>query len=217
MLELLRKESLGEEFDYQFLTSKLQGYRYTRNVINRLLKTGKIIRVKKGLYVFGENYRREPISRTLLANLIYGPSYVSREYALGYYGLIPERVEEVTSMTIQKNKEFETPIGRFHYKHINPVAYTVGVDRFLLDNHRYFFIASREKALADLIALQKGINNENEMLEHLLKNLRIDEDDLTSLDIERLKKVAAAYKKPIVNLLYNTLKHVILMRYPRPH
>ena len=107
MLEFLRKESLGEEFDYQFLTSKLQGYRYPRNVIHRLLKTGKIIRIKKGLYVFGESYRRGPVSRTLLANLIYGPSYVSREYALGFYGLIPERVEEVTSMTTKKNKEFE--------------------------------------------------------------------------------------------------------------
>lgn len=208
MFELLRKESLGEEFDYQFLISKLQDYRYPRNVISRLLRTEKIIRIKKGLYIFGENYRREPVSRTLLANLIYGPSYVSREYALGYYGLIPERVEEITSMTTQKNKEFETPVGRFHYKHINAEAYTVGIDRLTIDNQRCFFIASREKALADLIALQKGIKNESEMLEHLLENLRIDEDDLASLDFERLKKIATAYKKPIVKLLYNTLKGV---------
>lgn len=209
MLELLRKELPGEEFDYQFLTSKLQDYKYPRNVINRLLKSGKIIRIKKGLYIFGENYRREPISLPLLANLIYGPSYISREYALGYYGLIPERVEEITSMTTQKNKEFETPVGRFHYKHINLEAYTVGIDRLPIDNQRCFFIASREKALADLIALQKGIKNESEMLEHLLKNLRIDEDDLKSLDFERLEKVATTYKKPIVKLLYNTLKGVL--------
>ena len=130
------------------------------------------------------------------------------EFALSYYGLIPERVEEVTSMTTQKNKEFETPLGRFHYKHLRPEVYTVGVDRQLLDKERCFLIASREKALADLIALQKGIKDEKEMLEHLVNNLRIDVDDLSMFELERMDKCAAAYKKPVVNLLYNTLRRM---------
>jgi len=70
-----------------------------RDKISDLLKKGTIIRVKKGLYVFGEDNRKKPYSKEILANLIYGPSYISLDYALQYHGLIPERVEAVTSVT----------------------------------------------------------------------------------------------------------------------
>jgi hypothetical protein len=63
-----------------------------------LLRRKDIIRVKKGLYIFGETYARRPFSREVLANVIYGPSYVSLDYALHYHGLIPERVEAVISI-----------------------------------------------------------------------------------------------------------------------
>ncbi len=208
MIQELRSACYGEEFDYQFLMSKLTKYKYPRNVINRLIKSESIIRVKKGLYIFGPKYRREPISRPLLANLIYGPSYVSREFALAHYGLIPERVEMVTCMTTQKNKEFETPVGRFHYKHLSVQAFTVGVDRLPLDEKRYFLMASPEKALTDLVALQKGIINQSEMLEHLTENLRIDAEDLTALDKDRLRKISYAYRKPIVRLLNTVVQGV---------
>src|SRR6202043_3466912 len=98
------------EFDYEALLQTLQNYKKPRDAITRFLHDGSIIRVKKGLYVFGENYRRGIICKESLANLIYGPSYLSLEYALSYYGLIPERVEQVASMTPLRSKIFQTPI-----------------------------------------------------------------------------------------------------------
>ncbi|MBW1855256.1 MAG: hypothetical protein JRJ00_11360 [Deltaproteobacteria bacterium] len=97
--DILRRKIPQEEFDYQTLLDCLEVYARPRDKISDLLKKGIIIRVKKGLYIFGEEYRKIPYSMEILANLIYGPSYISLDYALQYYGLIPERIEAVTSVT----------------------------------------------------------------------------------------------------------------------
>jgi hypothetical protein len=64
-------------FDHQAFLSTLRTYAKPRDKITRLLASGDIVRIKKGLYCFGEAFRRDPICREYLANLIYGPSYVS--------------------------------------------------------------------------------------------------------------------------------------------
>src|SRR5689334_21193947 len=96
-LDELRKQVAGEEFDYQILMDVLRAYDRPRDKIRAFLKKKSIVRIKKGLYIFGETLARNPPSREILANLIYGPSYISLDYALHYHGLIPERVESVTS------------------------------------------------------------------------------------------------------------------------
>ena len=95
------------------LLDVLEGYARPRDKITQWLNRGIIVRIKKGLYVFGESLRRKPYSRELLANLIYGPSYLSLEWALQYYGLIPERVEALTSVTTGRSRKFSTPAGLF--------------------------------------------------------------------------------------------------------
>jgi predicted transcriptional regulator of viral defense system len=87
----LRKIIPREEFDYALLTAALSEYAAPRQKINELLKSGVITRVKKGLYIFGPAYNQVPVCKEVLANLIYGPSCLSLEYALAYHGLIPER------------------------------------------------------------------------------------------------------------------------------
>jgi hypothetical protein len=73
---------LGRDvFDYQLLTACLAHLSKPRDKIHRLLAKGDIVRIRKGLYAFGLAYRRQPLSREVLANLIYGPSYLSLEYA----------------------------------------------------------------------------------------------------------------------------------------
>ena len=101
-------------FDYQQLTGLLGEYAKARDRIGELLRQGHVIRIKKGLYTFGEPLRRRPILLPALANLIYGPSYVSGVYALSYHGLIPEGVAVVTSQTTGRSCEFETPLGERH-------------------------------------------------------------------------------------------------------
>ena len=101
ILTLIKKTPYGE-FDYIFLSDILYSYKKPRNIISRLIRNNDIIRVKKGLYVFGKDSLGPAYSKEILANMIYGPSYISLEFALSYYGLIPERVDTVTSITNKK-------------------------------------------------------------------------------------------------------------------
>ena len=109
----IRRQIAGEEFDYQTLMSLLSAYSNPGMKVSALSRAGDIVRVKKGLYVFGERHRRRPYSMELLANLIYGPSMVSSDYMLAHYGLIPEAVYTLTSVTFKRPKNFETPLGAF--------------------------------------------------------------------------------------------------------
>ena len=63
MFEELRNKITSEEFDYQALLNCLREYDRPRDKITDLLRQGVIIRIKKGIHVFGERYRRRPFSR----------------------------------------------------------------------------------------------------------------------------------------------------------
>jgi hypothetical protein len=199
----LRQRIEHEEFDYQILLDVLREYARPRDKISDLLEKGVIVRVKKGLYVFGEAYRRRPATREILANLIYGPSYISLEYALHYYGLIPERVETLTSVAHGRSRTFDTPIGTFSYRGIPGSAFRTGMDRVNLDDRRSFLIATPEKALADKIVEDRGtgIRTQTELRDYLLNNLRIDPVGLRELDPERLLDIADCYRSRRVKML----------------
>ena len=140
-----------EEFDYQALMAALSEYANPRDKVTALLRRGDIIRVKKGLYVFGDELRRRPYSRELLANLVYGPSFVSLDSALSFHGLIPERIEALTSVTTKRPKTFDTPIGSFIYRQSPQSAFHLGMDR-VEEGDVAFLIATPERALADKVA-----------------------------------------------------------------
>jgi hypothetical protein len=197
-----------EEFDYQTLLDAVKGYAQPRMKISSLLAKGTIIRVKKGLYVFGESQRRRPYCRELLANLIYGPSYVSLEYALHHHGLTPERVETVTSVTCGRSRSFDTPVGTFSYRMIPLAAFRTGMDRVELDEGRSFLVAIPEKALADRIIADRGtgISSQKELHDYLLSNLRIDPAALRGLDPSRLVVIANHYRSRRVRLLADLVR-----------
>ncbi len=203
MLMDLRRHIPFEEFDYQILLDSLREYAHPRKKITSLLRKGEIIRVKKGLYLFGEQYRRASYCRELLANLIYGPSCVSLEYALHYHGLIPERVETVTSVTCGRSHSFDTPVGHFSYRAIPMPAYRIGIDRIELADGRAFLMAIPEKALADRVVAERGsaLRTQKELAVFLQDNLRIDESSLKGLDPEAILTIAAAYRSRRLKLL----------------
>lgn len=206
---MLRTQCDSDIIDYNMLLSCLKGYKAPHRTITYLLKTGSLLRVKKGLYVFGEEYRQAAIHRGLLANLIYGPSYVSLEYALAFHGMIPERVEMVTCVTTKRHKLFNTPIGNFSYSYLNQARYRLGIEWYALDNNQHFLLASREKALVDTIATYKDINTIRDMQQHLIENLRIDEQSLRELDLDYLEKINQAYNKKIIDVLTKALRRGI--------
>ncbi|MCB1112368.1 MAG: hypothetical protein H7A37_10845 [Chlamydiales bacterium] len=201
MIETLREQLPIEEFDYNLLMESLKEYRKPRDKVTQLMRDGFITRIKKGIYVFGPKLQKGAYSVPVLANLIYGPSYISMEYALAYHGLIPNRREEVTSMTTERNKEFKTPAGKFIYQHLHQKKYTVGVLHTQIDNNRFCMIASPEKALADLLAKEKELKSTTDIVEYIGHQLRIDLNAFNNLDTARMREIATAYSNPTVTLL----------------
>lgn len=207
-LEQIRKQVPFEEFDYQTLLHVLSGYARPRDKITDLIRKGHIIRVKKGLYIFGKDHRKAPYSREVLANLIYGPSYISLEYALQYYGLIPERVEALTSVTLGRSRKFYTPIGLFLYRKIPLEAFRTGMDRVEMDDGRSFLIALPEKALADKVQSERGLplRSRKEFGTYLLDNLRLEPKALRKFDPEGLEEYARCYKSAKIRRLAQYLR-----------
>ncbi len=199
---LLRDKTYQEEIDYNFVKYALNHYASPRNVLTKLLENGQLIRVKKGLYTFGSRYRKRLISLEVLANLIYGPSYVSREYALQYHGMIPEAVYEITSMSIKRYKQFDTPLGSFSYQPINKNGFSVGVNLIRLSNYHSVLMASPEKALADYVYTREDrLKSVDEMTRVLLEDYRIDEEKLIQLDRKLLEKISIQYNHVNIKLL----------------
>ncbi|HOH29288.1 MAG TPA: hypothetical protein PLC40_06415 [Candidatus Hydrogenedentes bacterium] len=202
----IRQQVKADVLDYQQLSAMLCGYAKPRDRISALLAEGSLIRIRKGLYVFGEPYRRGPISREILANLIYGPSYVSVDYALSRYGMIPERVENVTSMTLGARKRFDTPLGTFTYYPLPVHRYTPGI-LWTEGNGGVFLMAAPEKALVDKVWTDKRFKpaRTEEVGRYLLEDLRMDEEHLFSLDRERLASIAHAFASRKVNAVTHYL------------
>jgi len=125
-----------------------------RMQLSRLVRQGKLKSLRRGMYALGEPYRKMNPSPALLANRIYTPSYLSFHWALGYYGLIPEKVVMYTSATTRVPRLFENEFGRFQYKHIKPDCFA-GYQTVAMDGQKVL-IAVPEKALLDLWHIEDG-------------------------------------------------------------
>ncbi len=164
--------------------------------VRNLELSGKIIRLKKGLYVVDPSVSRVALSTELIANHIYAPSYVSMSSALRYYGLIPETVYTIQSMTIKHSRSFETPIGRFDYTFINREAFHIGITSINKQSYA-FLMATPEKALCDLIANSPQVNLRyaKDVEVYLEDDIRMDIDDFRNMDISVFEHYAEVGKK----------------------
>jgi len=172
MIEEIRKSVKADIIDFQQLELILHNYKKPRDKIKRLVDDGQLIRLKNGLFLFSEIYRKEPICLPYIANILYGPSYVSLQYALYWYGLIPEKVVEVTSVSVDRTKRFETNIGRFSYVQLGFEKYSPGIE--IVHGSTPFLMARPDKALADLVMRTPGLKSVEEMKEYLEEDLRFD-------------------------------------------
>jgi predicted transcriptional regulator of viral defense system len=196
-----RREVKAEVFDHQLLANYLRDLKKPRDKISSLVADGKIVRIKKGLYVFGENWRRAPLNLEEIANLIYGPSCVSFEYALSRYGLIPERSTVITSLALGDSKTFYSVIGVFEYRAISCEKFKVGIEYRNLGKEGGYFIASKEKALADLVYKTPGIRSLQHLRHYLFEEMRVDETIFRSFDFHKLNEIAKAYRKNSVTMM----------------
>ena len=170
----------------------MKDYARPRQEISRLLKKGELVRVKKGLYIV-PSLSQTPFSREVLANLIYGPSYISLDYALRLHGLIPERVEEVTSVTCNRDKAFTTPVGMFSYRYLRPALFSLGVTRNEIATGRHVLVATPEKALVDKLWFNRQEIEAKDVPAYLFDDLRVDPVAVGRLSATRLAGIVGHY------------------------
>lgn len=161
---------------------------FDRNNFYRWLQKGLLVRLRKGLYAFPE-YAKKPGYQWYFANRMYRPSYISLFSALAFYGLIPESVVQILSVTSLKTAGFVNPLGEFYYKTVREDL-MFGFEPKALPDGKYFQIARPEKALLDLLYLYPEYNSEEQMLQ-----LRLDEDFLKqALDKRLLAEYASFFR-----------------------
>jgi hypothetical protein len=183
--------------DSQTLLRFLADYKKPREAILRMVKNQELIRLKNGFYLISEkitqgNSRIIPFEQ--VANLLYGPSYVSMEWALSFYGMIPERVHTITSMTLGRNKEYHTSVGDFSYFTLSSEAYSIGVTQKKAPGFiGEFLIASPEKALADTVFKTCKNLNKKQLRDELLESRRMDRQFFYELNKDLLNDIAESY------------------------
>jgi predicted transcriptional regulator of viral defense system len=174
---------------HQLLIDLLKDYKRPNDKIRSLMAHEMIQPIKKGLYIAGRSIRTKRPESALLANHILGPSYLSMESALSHYGLIPEKVFTVTSMTTKSSRKFETGVGLYTYTNLSLPYYAFGLTMVSFSTDQKAIVASPEKALCDKIATTAGINLRSltAAKEYVLANLRMEESDLTSFDTNAMR------------------------------
>jgi hypothetical protein len=108
----------------------------------------------------------------------------------------------VTSLAIGDTKTYETPIGQFEYRAIDRKKFKIGIEYRNLEKEGGYFIASREKALADFVYRTPGIHTLDQLRYYLFEEMRIDESMFRTLDFRLLKEIAKIYKKNSINMLH---------------
>lgn len=161
---------------------------YVRKQLSRWVRAGRVIQLRRGLYTLASPYRRRRPHPFLVANRLVSASYVSAQSALAHYGLIPEHVPVVTSVTTKRPGRWTTPLGVFLYRHIRP-DFFFGYTQVDLPQEMQAFVASPEKALLDLVSLHPGGDSPAYLQELRLQHLE-------RLDLQELRRQTERAGKP---------------------
>lgn len=175
----------------------------------RLEHDGKVLRLKKGIYVTSPKVSNIELSSFLIANHIYGPSYVSMQSALRYYGMIPEAVYSVQSITTGVARSYENSIGQFNYIHATADYYGIGVT-IQEEAGAKFMIATPEKALCDIMVYTPRLNLrfQTSIREYLEEDIRFDMDELRNFDLSIIEACCkVSRKKTMLNQLIKYIAH----------
>ncbi|MDR3053083.1 MAG: hypothetical protein LBU48_04415 [Coriobacteriales bacterium] len=183
--------------DYAAVSIMLGSYKSPKDKVSRMEASGDLIRLKKGLYLVAAKHTNELYSQELIANHLYGPSYVSLETALWQYGLIPERVYLIRSMTTKRAKNFATPVGDFEYTKVPGDYFQVGLRQVIINDRYVFLMATPEKALCDLVSSAPGlrIQSAKAMRGYLDQDMRIDLSEIEHWDGDIIKQAIRFGKK----------------------
>lgn len=186
------------------LLEELRAHDSPRAKLSRMVDKGEVYPVVEGLY---ETDRSTP--GYLLAGSIYGPSYISFEFALGIYGMIPEAVYTVTCASFDKKKEkrYVTPFGTFIYRDVPSEAFPLGL-KVIQEGDYYYRIATPEKALCDQIYTVAPVADATEMKVLLNDDLRIEDSELAKLNLAEIEAMARFYHTTNIKELCTVLQRI---------
>ena len=186
------------------LLEELKEYASPKSKLSRMAERGECFPITRGLYETDPN-----VPAHLLAGSIYGPSYISFEYALGYYGLIPEAVYTVTCATFEKKKKkkYETSFGTFTYRDVPSEAFPLGI-RLIQEGDYFYRIAEPEKALCDQLYTISPVPNIKKLMRLLTEDLRIEEAELKKLDANKVCEYNEAYRTTNIKKLCSLLRRM---------
>jgi hypothetical protein len=170
----------------------LAGLADKRGKITRMLESGELISLRRGLYA-----GRRDLDPHCLAGPIYGPSYLSFETALAWHGMIPEGVTEMLSATVKRTTRFRNHFGNYRYLTVPKPVYPIGV-LLITGSDLPFLAASPTKALIDRIARESGFRSMADVA-RWLDGMRVDLG--SGLDRHELTECAEHYGRPAVRWL----------------
>ena len=180
-------ENVIQDIDLATMLQKTDNARYS--LIKRVLKSGELVRLKRGLYLITEKTKQSLPDEFVIALQLYSPSFVSFESALSYYGWIPEAVYTITCATTKRAKQFDTPLGVFSYKRVAEKQFYTAVNR-IEKNGGVFLIASPWRAIADLIYTKRKTWKS---IAELKADLRIEKETLINSNKKNLEELLKQY------------------------
>lgn len=185
-------------YDFQSLSIKYKEYSNIYQKINNECKKGILVKIKRGLYTDDLHNDKE-----VIANICYNPSYISFEYALSYYGVIPEFVSTFTSATFGKknNKIYHMKDSTFDYRSVPDEVFPMGILIMKNAKNISYKIASKEKALCDLLYSKYPVRSIKDLKTLLFEDMRIDENEFLKMDFEFIKEIAPLYHSNSLNVL----------------
>lgn len=183
------------------LRDTLKDYQNINDKITRMVRSGELIRLKKGMF---EDSRTTPPE--IVASVLCTPSYLSFEWALSYYGLIPEYVRTFTSASVGLNKikTYKNDFGLFTYRDIPAPAYPFGQE-WRACGYAGFRIATPEKALLDTLNIKPVVRTIKDMEDLLFEDMRIDEEIFFGLDFSEDDELQERYKSTNVRTFFKYL------------
>jgi predicted transcriptional regulator of viral defense system len=206
--DIIKSANAGEHLltdsNLDLLLNKSASARHS--IVNKALKAGELIRIKRGYYVLPSSDRNEPISRYALACQLERCCYISLQTALSFHGWIPEQVKVVTCIYPGRHtKAFSTPLGDFHFYTLptNKYEFLTGVTRIEITEKQACLMATPLRALMDYVYLNGLVW---ESLAFLTEGLRIELNDLRSLTSDDFKSIDSVYRNQRVKHFLINLK-----------
>ena len=205
------KEYAETPITRHLILESLSDYQRPNDKISELLKSKELISIRRGLYIAGPKLDLPTPEPFLIANHLRGPSYVSLESALAYWGMIPERAYEISSVTIKTSKLYKTPVGRFSFQQLKTPYYSFGIKRIEHSSKQTMLVATPEKALCDKIVITPKVHLRSikQTREFLMEDLRVDIEVLRGLDTKLMELwLENAPKKGSLRMLIKTLNEL---------